>query len=50
MIRLKEILTISNREFTKIIRKKNLQKPWETLIISKNLTWEQFTKVNLFFV
>jgi penicillin-binding protein 2 len=48
MIRLREILTISNREFTKIIRKKNLQKPWETIIISKNLTWEQFTKINYF--
>ena len=46
MIRLKKILTISNSEFTKIIRKKNNQKPWETLIISKNLTWEQFSKVN----
>tara|TARA_B100000787_G_scaffold3259_1_gene2429 strand:- start:220 stop:2184 length:1965 start_codon:yes stop_codon:yes gene_type:complete len=48
MVRLKEILTISNSEFTKIIKKKNNQKPWETLIISKNLTWEQFTKVNYF--
>jgi len=48
MIRLREILTISNSEFIKIIKKKNSQKPWETLIISKNLTWEQFTKVNYF--
>ena len=48
MMRLKEILTISNSEFKKIIRKKNSQKAWETLIISKNLTWEQFTKVNYF--
>ena len=48
MVRLKQILTISNSEFTKIIKKKNSQRPWETLIISKNLTWEQFTKVNYF--
>ena len=48
MVRLKEILNISNSKFTKIIKKKNNQKPWETLIISKNLTWEQFTKVNYF--
>ena len=48
MVRLKQILTISNSEFTKIIKKKNSQRPWETLIISKNLTWEQFTKVNFF--
>jgi len=48
MLRLKEILIISNNEFNKIVKKKNNQKPWETLIISKNLTWEQFTKVNYY--
>ena len=48
MIRLKGILNLSNSEFKKIIKKKNKQKSWETLIISKNLTWEQFTKVNYF--
>jgi len=48
MIRLKEILNLNNNDFKKIIKLKNKQKPWETLIISKNLTWEQFTKVNYF--
>ena len=48
MVRLKEILNIGNNEFQKIIKQKNKQKSWETLIISKNLTWEQFTKVNYF--
>ena len=48
MVRLKEILSLKNDEFRKIIKQKNKQKPWETLIISKNLTWEQFTKVNYF--
>ena len=48
MVRLKEILNLSNSEFSKIIKKKKKQKSWETLIISKNLTWEQFTKVNYF--
>ena len=48
MVRLKEILNLNNSEYEKIIRKKNKQKSWETLIISKNLTWEQFTKVNYF--
>jgi penicillin-binding protein 2 len=48
MVRLKEILSISNNEFKKIIKQKNNQKAWETLIISNNLTWEQFTKVNYF--
>ena len=48
MVRLKKILSINDNEFKKIIKKKNKQKSWETLIISKNLTWEQFTKVNYF--
>ena len=48
MVRLKEILSISNSEFKKILKQKNNQKSWETLIISKNLTWEQFSKVNYF--
>ncbi len=48
MIRLKKILSISNGQFKKIIKQRNNQKSWETLIISKNLTWEQFTKVNYF--
>ena len=48
MVRIKNILSISDHDFTKIIKKKNNQKPWETIIISKNLTWEQFTKINYF--
>ncbi len=48
MIRLKNILPLSNNEFKKIIKKKNQQKPWETLIISENLTWDQFSKVNFY--
>jgi len=48
MLRLKEILNLNNSQFKKIIKQKNKQKSWETLIISKNLTWEQFTKVNYF--
>ena len=48
MVRLKDILNLNNDDFKKIIRQKNKQKSWETLIISKNLTWEQFTKINYF--
>ena len=48
MVRLKEILSLKNSKFEKIIRQKNKQKSWETLIISKNLTWEQFTKINYY--
>jgi len=48
MLRLKEILILSDSDFNKIIKKKNSQKPWETLIVSDNLTWEQFAKINYF--
>ena len=48
MLRLKDILKLSNKESNKIIKKKNNQKSWETLIVSENLTWEQFTKINYF--
>ena len=48
MLRLKGILSLSNNEFSKIVKKKKQQKPWETLIVSKNLTWEQFSKINYF--
>ena len=48
MSRLQEILTIDQEEFRKIIKRKKNQKPWETLVISENLTWEQFAKVNYY--
>ncbi len=48
MLRLKEILKLSNSEFNKIKNKKKRQKSWETLVVSENLTWEQFTKLNYF--
>ena len=48
MWRLKEILDLDEKTFAKILKKKNKQKSWETIIVSENLTWEQFSKVNYF--
>ena len=48
MVRLKDILDLSENEFSKIIKKKNSQKTWETLIVSENLSWDQFSKVNYY--
>jgi len=48
MIRLKDILNISNNDFQKLIKKKNKQKSWETLIVSENLTWDEFSKINFY--
>jgi len=48
MLRLKTILKIEKSELNKILKKKKSQKSWETLVVSQNLTWEQFTKLNYF--
>ena len=44
--RLKDLLELSDKEFKKILKKKNEIKPWETLIISDNLNWKRFSKIN----
>ncbi len=46
MYRLKDLLELSEKEFQKIVRKKNAIKPWETLIVADNLDWKKFSKVN----
>ena len=48
MVRLKEILELSEKEYAKILKRKINQKPWETLIVSENLSWEHFSKLNLY--
>ena len=48
MVRLKNIIKIDNKEIRRIYKKKEKQLPWQTLIISENLSWEEFSKLNLF--
>ena len=48
MVRLKDILELSNKELNDLIKQKKKQKPWETLIISENLSWDQFSKINFY--
>tara|TARA_A100000164_G_scaffold99936_1_gene87291 strand:+ start:873 stop:2852 length:1980 start_codon:yes stop_codon:yes gene_type:complete len=48
IIRVKDILELDQNTFNKIIKKKNSQKPWETLIVSENLSWDQFVKINFY--
>jgi len=48
IVRLKDILNFSNSHLEELIKKKNKQKPWETLIISENLTWDEFSKINFY--
>ena len=44
--RLKDLLELSDKQFNKILKKKRENKPWETLIVSDNLSWEKFSKIN----
>jgi len=44
--RLKDLLELSDKEFKKVLKKKNEIKPWETLIVSDNLSWQKFSKIN----
>ena len=48
MVRLKDILEFSDDKLNELIKKKNKQKSWETLIVSENLTWDEFSKINFF--
>ena len=45
-IRLKNILDLSDKQFQSILKKKKEIKPWEAIVVSDNLSWEQFSKVN----
>ena len=44
--RIKDLLELSDKEFKKVLKKKNQIKPWETLIVSDNLSWQKFSKIN----
>ena len=44
--RVKELLELSEKQFKKIVKKKNEIQPWETLIVADNLSWEKFSKIN----
>ena len=44
--RIKDLLELSDRDFKRILKNKNELKPWETLIVSDNLNWKKFSKIN----
>ena len=47
-VRLKAILNISEKKVSYLKRTIKKQKPWEPIIISKNLSWSDFSRLNLF--
>ena len=46
--RLKNILHLTDKKIYLIKRKIKKQKPWEPIIISDNLSWSDFSRINLF--
>ena len=48
LIRLKSLINLSDRKLNLIQKKIAKQKKWETAIISDNLSWSEFSKLNLF--
>ena len=46
--RLKTILNISDKKIFSLRKKIAKQKPWEPIIVSENLNWSEFSRINLF--
>ena len=46
LTRLKNLLQLSDKRILNILRLKKRLKPWESIIVSENLSWSQFVKVN----
>ena len=46
LVRLKTLLKLSEKKIQKIVNLKNKLKPWDSIIVSENLSWSQFLKVN----
>ena len=44
--RLKVLLELSNKQISNILKSKKKLKPWESIIVSQNLSWSEFVKVN----
>jgi penicillin-binding protein 2 len=47
-VRLKGILNLSEKKISYLKRLINKQKPWEPIVVSDNLNWSDFSRVNLF--
>ena len=48
IFKLKNIINLSDDELSKIYEKKQKIKPWDTIVVSENLSWEKFSKLNLY--
>jgi len=48
IFRLKNIINLSNNEIRAIYKNKERLRPWDTLVVSDNLNWSEFSKLNLY--
>ena len=46
--RLSKIINFDKRTQNNLIKRLKKRKPWETIIVSDNLSWEEFSRLNLF--
>ena len=46
--RLSKLINFNERQKRSLVKKIKKRKPWEPVIISDNLTWSEFSKLNLF--
>ena len=46
LVRLKNLLNLSDKRIARINKLKAELKPWESIIVSENLSWSQFVKIN----
>jgi penicillin-binding protein 2 len=48
LVRLKGILNISDKKISYLKRLIKKQKPWEPVVVSDNLNWSEFSRINVF--
>jgi len=46
LVRLKNLLNLSDKKIVRINKLKSELKPWDSIIVSENLSWGQFVKIN----
>ncbi len=46
LVRLKNLLNLSDKKISRINKLKSELKPWDSIIVSENLSWSEFVKIN----
>ena len=46
--KLARVINFDNKQKNNLIKKLKKRRPWETIIISDNLSWEEFSRLNIF--